>query len=93
MGSKVKPRGSMARAKAALLERDGDHCFFCNKPLVEPDITVEHLVARSRGSNLDIQDNLALAHESCNKNAANLPLVRKIEIYCRSRFIGQTSII
>jgi HNH endonuclease len=93
MGSTVKPRGSMAKAKAALLERDGNLCFFCAKIMVEPDVTVEHLVSRSKGQGLDIQDNLALAHEKCNKDAANLPLVKKIEIYCKHRAVEQTGII
>ena len=85
MGSKVKPRGHFEKAKAALLERDGDLCFFCAQPMIEPDITIEHLVARSKGDGLDTQDNLALAHEKCNGSAANLPLMKKIQMYVAAR--------
>ena len=79
MGAPVKPRTYIAKHKLALLERDGDLCFFCAQPLVE-DITVEHLVSHDKGGP-DVSDNFALAHESCNKSADNLPLMKKIKMH------------
>ena len=78
MGFTQKPRGSMAKLKLVLIERDGHHCFYCAEPLCE-DMTVEHLVSRHKGGP-DHQDNLVLSHASCNKLAANLPLVEKIKL-------------
>lgn len=78
MGSVQKPRNSMAKLKAVLLQRDGNHCFFCHECMTD-GFTVEHLVGRAKGGP-DHQDNLALAHESCNKSAANLPLMEKIKL-------------
>lgn len=89
MGDVQKPRDNMARLKIALRERDGDMCFFCGQTMFdiegEPghekaisDCTLEHLVGRAKGGP-DHMDNLVLAHESCNKLAANIPLIEKIK--------------
>lgn len=71
-----EPKGEVKRA--ALLERDGSDCWFCGKPLGE-DITIEHLVPRSKGG-VNHLDNYVLAHQSCNLEAANKPLVDKIAL-------------
>jgi hypothetical protein len=78
MGITTKPRDSMAKTRAALLERDGNLCFFCALEMPLDDMTVEHLVGRAKGGP-DHQDNLALAHEACNRFANNLPLMEKIK--------------
>lgn len=79
MGVTQKPRNNISRVKLALQQRDGSFCFFCLKAITEDTCTIEHLVARGKGGP-DHQDNLALAHEKCNKDAANLPLMEKIKI-------------
>lgn len=77
MGNTKRRRPIRDKKKAALLERDGDACFFCQRPMAEEDITVEHLVAKVRGGP-DHTDNLALAHKRCNQGANNIPLMEKI---------------
>ena len=79
MGFARKARSSFAKQKLALLQRDGSNCFFCLTPMAENEITVEHLVARGKGGP-DHLDNLALAHLKCNREADNLPLMKKLEI-------------
>lgn len=79
MGFRLHDRTPMARIKHALLERDGDGCFFCARPMTAQDMSVEHLVALAKGGP-NHMDNLALAHEACNKKADNLPLAAKINI-------------
>ena len=79
MGIVKKPRTPMGKLKIALLNRDGVACFYCGVEMVEDGMTVEHLVSRQNGGP-DHMDNLVLAHESCNKKVANLPLRRKIQL-------------
>lgn len=66
-----------------LLERDGDQCWFCGKP-VGADKTIEHLVPKSTGGKNAIA-NYALAHRACNAQAADMPLIEKIELRQRLR--------
>lgn len=61
---------------AALLERDGDNCFFCHRPLGD-DITVEHLVAIAHGGPNHIS-NLFLAHLRCNQAAGHMSAAEKV---------------
>ena len=78
MGNASPRRPIRHKKKAALLERDGNACFFCLGPMEdEEEITIEHLVAKVRGGP-DHTDNLALAHKACNQEANNLPLMEKI---------------
>ena len=81
----AKPRRPIAhKKKAAILERDGDFCFFCQRLMeYEEDMTVEHLVAKVRGGP-DHTDNLALAHKRCNSEANNLPLMDKIRLHVKA---------
>ena len=78
MGMTQKPRNSMGYKKAALMERDGNECFYCHVPMSVTEATVEHLVSRQNGGP-DHMDNLALAHDTCNRRVANLPLVKKLD--------------
>jgi 5-methylcytosine-specific restriction endonuclease McrA len=93
-GITKKPRTNMQKLRLALLERDGDACWFCGEPMPEDDMTAEHLVAHAKGGP-DHHDNLVLAHERCNKVADNLPLKEKIDIHVRARLrkagLGGTS--
>lgn len=66
------------KRRQKLRDRDGDECWFCGLPL-GADATIEHLVPKSNGGRNALA-NYALAHSRCNQKAANLPLVKKIEM-------------
>jgi hypothetical protein len=70
--------GPTARRRKKLMERDGDGCWFCGQPLGS-DVTLEHLVPRSRGGGNDAA-NCVLAHAKCNQDAANLSISEKVEL-------------
>jgi len=79
--TKEKPpsyRGLKQKRRDALAERDGHDCWFCGKALGD-DRTIEHLVPKSKGGP-DKLANYALAHEACNRAAADMPLVEKIAL-------------
>ena len=71
------------KRRRKLIERDGDACWFCALPM-GADCTIEHLVPRSKGGGNRL-DNYALAHAACNRRAADLPLVKKIELRAAMR--------
>lgn len=73
---RAKLRGSAVHK--ALLKRDGDRCFYCNRKLGN-DQSREHLVAAANGGS-DRLDNLVLAHHTCNVKAGELPLIDKIKL-------------
>lgn len=72
----VRGRRKDAGTVNALLERDGNCCFFCRDQLGD-DITVEHLVAIAHGGPNHIS-NLFLAHAECNQRAGHLAAPEKI---------------
>lgn len=71
-GSKKKSRDKIV---ARLLVRDGHDCWFCGKGMGQ-DITVEHLQPLALGGSWS-DDNLALAHRSCNRAAGHLTRFEK----------------
>lgn len=79
MGFVFTQRSSNAKRKAVLIQRDGRDCFYCGLPMTDEDMTVEHLVALTKGGSNHLE-NLALAHEKCNIKAGNLSLLRKIQL-------------
>lgn len=79
---KPKPRKRTA-SRSALLARDGDECWFCGEPM-GADCTIEHLVPKSKGGANSLA-NYALAHQRCNADAANKPLVEKIAMRAKLR--------
>lgn len=85
MGFTANRRSLSASVKASLLARDGDACFFCGLQMPPEDMTIEHLVGKSKGGP-DHTDNLVLAHEACNQDAGNMPLMEKIKVHCASRY-------
>ncbi len=50
-----------------LLERDGSLCQLCQKPLGEEDLSIDHVLPRSKGGRHAL-DNFQLAHGRCNKS-------------------------
>ena len=51
----------------ALVERDGQRCFYCG---TEKDLTVDHVKPLSKGGSAEL-DNLRLACKSCNIRKSN----------------------
>lgn len=79
--AKKRLRGEVTREK--LIARDGDECWFCGLSM-GADVTIEHLVPKAKGGR-NMLANYALAHRRCNNDAADLPLVKKIEMRTRLR--------
>lgn len=56
-----------------LMERYGDTCWICCRP-IEPDrISLDHVIPRSHGGTRH-RNNLMLAHKKCNSRRGNGPL-------------------
>lgn len=70
--------------KAALIERDGWNCFYCDFKMEPDDLTIEHLIARNKGGSNTLE-NMALAHSLCNQRAGHLPLIEKIKMRDKMR--------
>jgi len=79
MGFVKVQRTPNGKRKAVLLERDGRECFYCGLPMVDEEITVEHLIALDKGGTNRLE-NLALAHDSCNRRVGNQSLTLKLKI-------------
>lgn len=79
MGLKGTQRGIGAKYRHALIERDGNNCFYCLDPMADDDASVEHLVSVHKGGPNHL-DNMALAHRACNARVGNLPLVSKFKV-------------
>lgn len=78
-----QPESLSRHRKRKLKDRDGSDCWFCGVALVD-DITVEHLVPKSRGGGNNLA-NLVLAHRQCNADAANLSISEKVDMRTRLR--------
>jgi hypothetical protein len=72
------------RQIARLRERDGTDCFYCGGSMPEDDTTIEHVLAISHGGT-DHPSNLVLTHADCNARAANMPVIRKVQLRERLR--------
>jgi len=83
----VGRQASYKKEKMNLLERDGNCCFLCEKPLGE-DITIEHLIALSSGGRNQLS-NMVLMHQRCNNQVGNLPIVDKVKIIMETRMKNQ----
>lgn len=77
-GPKQRRRRLKPRVRA-LLQRDGDTCFYCLEKMTEADMSVEHLVAATCGGP-DHISNLVLAHEACNQSVGHLSVMEKVKI-------------
>lgn len=56
-----------------LLERDGPACVWCGRTPWRADLTLEHVVPRSRGGHL-VPENALLACRSCNRRRGSRPV-------------------
>ena len=52
--------------KSALLVRDGYKCNICNDPFTATDLTVDHILAISRGGNVTEIGNMQLLCKTCH---------------------------
>lgn len=76
-------RKRMTPMVRALRTRDGDLCFFCQRPVSEDNESAEHLVAVTHGGPNHIS-NMFLAHKGCNAQAGHLSAPEKIKIHVRA---------
>lgn len=56
-----------------LIERDGPACVWCGREPWRRDLTVEHVVPRSRGGHL-VSENALVACRPCNKRRGPRPV-------------------
>lgn len=79
-GWAVRSKGNRTKLsvkKRTLLERDGECCFFCKQPMIDDQISVEHLLSLVHGGNNHIS-NLVLCHKICNEKVGNMSIMDKI---------------
>jgi 5-methylcytosine-specific restriction endonuclease McrA len=58
---------------AAIVERDGPHCVWCGRRPWPRDLTLEHLLPRSRGGH-GTPENLTPACRRCNRERRSRPV-------------------
>jgi 5-methylcytosine-specific restriction endonuclease McrA len=56
-----------------LIERDGPACVWCGRELWRRDLTLEHVIPRSRGGHL-VAENAVVACRSCNRRRGSKPV-------------------
>jgi hypothetical protein len=76
---KLIPKKKNHRKIVQLLQRDGDTCFYCHKPL-GMNITVEHLITEDEGGRLNLE-NTRLTHRGCNLGVRNMTYDEKMEVH------------
>lgn len=60
-------RRQCGRTLAEIGEEEGWRCYLCFESVTEDEAEIEHIVPVSRGGPLQLRENVALAHEVCNK--------------------------
>ncbi len=60
-----------------IIERDGSACVWCGREPWRTDLTVEHLVPRSRGGRTS-PENLTVACRPCNRRRGTRPVVAHV---------------
>lgn len=73
-----------------ILERDGNLCFYCFKPMPPEDMSREHLLSQVHGGSNHLS-NQVLAHRLCNSQASHLSIMEKIKIRERNRNVSLDS--
>ena len=56
----------------AVVAHHGEICWLCLKPITNGDLTMDHVVPRSKGGRTT-RDNLRPAHSKCNRKRGNGP--------------------
>jgi 5-methylcytosine-specific restriction endonuclease McrA len=67
-----------------LIERDGRSCVWCGRVLWRADLTLEHVVPRSRGGHMT-SDNALIACRSCNRRRGHTAPSQWLEAAQRPR--------
>ncbi len=57
-----------------LIERDGPACVWCGREMWRRDLTLEHILPRSRGGHT-VPENLVVACRSCNRARGSRPVI------------------
>jgi 5-methylcytosine-specific restriction endonuclease McrA len=57
--------------RARLVDRYGNECFYCHKPMTMKQITIDHYMPLAKGGQ-DVIENYRLAHYACNQLKADL---------------------
>jgi 5-methylcytosine-specific restriction endonuclease McrA len=65
---------AMGARRAAIVGRDGPDCVWCGRTPWARDLTLEHLLPRSRGGHATLQ-NLTPACRGCNRARRSRPVV------------------
>ena len=65
--------GPVTTRTDAILERDGPHCVWCGRRPWPRDLTLEHLLPRSRGGHAT-PENLTPACRRCNRTRRSRPV-------------------
>jgi len=60
-------------SRSALIKRDGSNCQFCKKHLIGFEITIDHIVPRSKGGKSTF-DNCVVACKPCNSRKGSKSL-------------------
>ena len=63
----------MATRRTSIVERDGARCVWCGREPWPRDVTLEHLLPRSRGGHAT-PENLAPACRPCNRARSSRPV-------------------
>lgn len=66
--------------KTILLHRDGNNCFWCHKPFIAKDITIDHIKPVSQGGEKKDLSNMRLIHDKCRVKRDKLIARGAIEI-------------
>ena len=77
-----RPKRTSVRM-TTIRKRDGDLCFFCQRPVSAEDGSLEHLVAITHQGPNHIS-NLFLAHKTCNAKAGHLSAPEKIRLHVQA---------
>lgn len=56
-----------------LIERDGPACVWCGREVWRRDLTLDHVIPRSRGGHL-VAENAVVACRRCNKRRGSKPV-------------------
>lgn len=60
-----KRRSISHSLRAAVIRRDGLHCYLCNRAVIPEQVHIDHVIPVARGGQTNI-DNLAVTHSHCN---------------------------
>lgn len=77
---KVPYRTALALSRRAVFERDGNRCAYCGREFGRADLTLDHVIPRSRGGRNSF-DNVVTACGPCNfRKADRTPLEAKMQL-------------